>query len=95
MDKADCIKRIKKAIKDLNTMDNNLVFSLEETVYSVEIVCSSKKNMDHRFGSFGTMVFFSDYVLPITAYETVMEFVEGLRAATRLNDPAAYHNLAA
>lgn len=92
MTKNDAKKRITAAIKKLNTMDNRVYFELEETEYSVQLICRSRTKKDTSFGSYGFTGVFDDYKKKSEAYVTCMLFAEMIIAATRLNDPTAYHN---
>ncbi len=99
MTKAECEKRIRKAVKTLNEMDNKLVFSYNElkdgdSVYGLQIEAASMDG-SHHFGSYEPMIFFDDYRKKITAYETMMRIVDFMVASAKLNDPKAYHNMIA
>lgn len=93
MTKSDVKKRIAKAIQELNAMDNNVCFAFEETEYSVELSCQSRFRKETSYGIYSFMGMFDDYRHKIDAYVNCMLFAEVIIAATRLNDPAAYHNL--
>lgn len=95
MTKNDAKKRITVAIKKLNAMNNNVYFELEETEYSVQLICRSKSIKSTRFGAYGFIGMFDNYKKKSEAYITCMLFAEMMIAATRLNDPAAYHNICA
>ncbi|MEE1256262.1 MAG: hypothetical protein UHN47_07090 [Lachnospiraceae bacterium] len=94
MEKSDAIKRIKNAIDTLNTMDNKLVFSYEETDYSVELICKSKTKDTTRFGAYEYIGLFEEYVNKVDAYINCMLFAELIVVASKINDKNAYHNLA-
>jgi len=94
MKKADAKKRIKEAIEKLNQMDNKLVFSYEETDYSVGFICQSKTNEAARFGAYEYTAFFDEFVNKTDAYVSCMLFAELIIAASKINDEKAYHNLA-
>ena len=95
MTKSDVKKRIAKTIQELNAMDNNVCFAFEETEYSVELSCQSRARKGVSYGAYSFMGMFDDYKHKIDAYVNCMLFAEVIIAATRLNDPAAYHNLSA
>ena len=95
MDIKSARKRIKEAVKELNEMDNNLRFSFVEEDYMVSLECCSTVREGTLFGSFEDIQFFDDYVKKVTAYINLMSYAEVIIAATRLNDPEAYHNLVA
>lgn len=95
MTKNDAKKRITAAIKKLNAMNNNVYFELEETEYSVQLICRSKSIKGTCFGAYGFIGMFDNYTKKSEAYITCMLFAEMMIAATRLNDPAAYHNICA
>lgn len=95
MTKSDAKKRIAKAIQELNAMNNNVRFEFAETEYSVELICQSRSRKETRYGAYSFMGMFDDYRHKIDAYENCMLFAEMIIAATRLNDPAAYHNFSA
>ena len=88
-------KRIKKLIQNkldkLNAMEgHNLHFELEETKYNVGIIAPAPSGS--RFGVYEPAVFFDDFVSHEKAYEYLLNAVETMIAATKLNSPAAYHN---
>ena len=94
MTRTDAIERIKKAIVKLNEMDNKLVFSYEETDYSVELICKSKTKDSTRFGAYEYTGFFDEFVNKTDAYINCMLFAELIHKASKINDENAYHNLA-
>lgn len=94
MKKADAVKRIEKAIATLNKMDNKLVFSYEETDYSVELICKSKTKNSTRFGAYEYIGLFDEFANKTDAYISCMLFAELIIAASKINDKNAYHNLA-
>ena len=53
MTKNDAKKRITAAIKKLNAMNNNVYFELEETEYSVQLICRSKSIKSTPCGLYG------------------------------------------
>lgn len=90
---SDARKRIENAIVKLNKMDNNLVFSYEETDYSIELICESKTKETSRFGAYEYIGFFDEFVNKTDAYTKCMKFAELIVAASKINDKNAYHNL--
>ncbi len=84
-------KRINYAIKRLNSLRHDVIFSLEETADCVSIVCRSKDGSS-RYGIYECTQFFEDFTNRDNTWYTVCLFIEGLFAATRLCDPMAYHN---
>ncbi len=95
MNREDNRKRIRKALKTLNGMDNNVQFIFEEDKDSVSIRCISRESEHLLYGAYSSMECFSDYAYPTLAYDTLRKFAEMMVAATRLNSPTAYHNLVA
>lgn len=94
MTRAEAKKRIERAVKKLNEMDNKLVFSYEETEYSVQLICKSKTQEITRFGAYEYIGLFDEFVDKTDAYITCMWFAEMIIAASKINDEKAYHNLA-
>ena len=94
MTRAEAKKRIEKAVKKLNEMDNKLVFSYEETDFSVELICKSKIEESVQFGVYEYIGLFDEFVNKTDAYITCMWFAEMIIAASKINDEKAYHNLA-
>lgn len=94
MTKAEAKKAIKEEITKLNKMDNKLVFSYEETDYSVSLICKSKTSESTHFGAYEHTCFFDEYVNKTDAYITCMSFARVIVAASKINDKKAYHNLA-
>ena len=93
MTKAEVKKRIADAVKQLNAMDNQVVFAFEEKEESVGLVCKSRNSESRRFGAYCFTAFLDDYKKKQDAYEYCMQFAEVIIAATKLNDPKAYHNM--
>lgn len=92
MRKNDVQKRIEHAIEELNAMDNKVYFEFVETEYSVKLICQSRTKKGTEFGAYSFTGMFDDYAEKLNAYEDCMLFAEMMIAATKLNDPAAYHN---
>lgn len=94
MTKRDVTDRIKKAIKKLNEMDNKVYFRFKEETGSVRITCESRTVKGTCFGAYSYTGMFDEYKNKLDAYINCMLFSEMLVAATKLNDPNAYHNYA-
>lgn len=79
MTKNDAKKRIAAAIKKLNAMNNNVYFELEETKYSVQLICRSKSIKSTRFGAYGFIGMFDNYKKKSEAYITCMPSMEAIK----------------
>jgi len=75
-------------------MDNKLIFSYEETEYSVNLVCKSRTQDSAHFGAYEYIGFFDEFINKTDAYINCMRFVELIVAASKINDKNAYHNMA-
>lgn len=85
-------RRLNKAIKDLNSLQNALVFEVKETDYSIGFTNHGKKNPSSSYGVYEQTSFFDEYKKKVDAYINTVQFAELIIAASKLNDPKAYHN---
>ncbi len=85
-------KRLETAVDTLNGMDHNIVFSVEETGYSIGFSAHSKQDGKYSFGSYMHNEFFEDYLESHRAYQMSALFAEMLIAGTKLCDNKAFHN---
>lgn len=86
-------KRLYETIKKLNEIQKSLIFEVEETDYSVGFTNHGKQNQISSYGVYSFTSFFDEYKKKDDAYINVVKFAELMIAASRLNDPNAYHNL--
>ena len=86
-------KRLKDAVKKLNRMQNSLVFEVVESEFCIGFENHAKRNPHLSFGVFAHTSLFDEYKEKVDAYTNAMMFAELIIAASRLNDPQAYHNI--
>lgn len=86
-------KRLKDAVKKLNRMQNSLVFEVVESDILIGFKNHAKRNPQLSFGVYAHTALFDEYKEKVDAYINAMMFAELIIAASRLNDPQAYHNI--
>lgn len=86
-------KRLKKAVKNLNEIQDSLVFCVVESDSYVGFENHGKRDTKRSFGAYEHVSVFDDYKKRVDAYITALMFAELIIAASRLNDPKAYHNI--
>ena len=85
-------KRLQEAIKNLNDIQKALVFEIEETDYSIGFTNHGRRNPNKSYGAYSHTSFFDEYRKKADAYINTVMFAELIIAASKLNDPKAYHN---
>ena len=90
---AEARKRLKKAVKKLNKIQNSLVFEVLESDICIGFENHAKRNPRLSFGVYAHTSLFDEYKEKVDAYINTMMFAELIIAASRLNDPQAYHNI--
>ncbi len=90
---AEARKRLKEAVRKLNKIQNSLVFEVVESDICIGFKNHAKRNPHLSFGVYAHKSFFDDYKEKVDAYINAMMIAELIIAASRLNDPQAYHNI--